>query len=96
LGAFFVLVAVVTAADAVFPGVGEDISNVSTAILIITFIPFSWINLAVQIRRCHDLDKSGWMVLINVIPYLGAITLLVVFGFFPGTSGENRYGIEPD
>src|SRR6476620_154707 len=31
------------------------------------FIP----SLAVQVRRFHDQDKSGWFVLINLIPYLG-------------------------
>lgn len=95
-GTLFVLVVVVTVLDALFPGVGEEPSNVSLVIFMILLIPYCWINLAVQIRRWHDLDRSGWMMLIGLIPIVGAIVLVVVLGFFSGTSGENRYGIDPD
>ncbi|HEU0044580.1 DUF805 domain-containing protein [Sphingomonas sp.] len=54
------------------------------------FIP----SLAVQVRRFHDQDRSGWMVLINLIPYLGGLVVLV-FMCLPGTVGENRYGLDP-
>jgi len=95
-GTFFVLVVVMTVLDALFPGVGEQPSNVSLVIFMIVLIPYSWINLAVQIRRWHDLDRSGWMMLIGLIPVIGAIVLVVVLGFFPSTPGENRYGIGLD
>lgn len=55
-----------------------------------TFIP----NLAVQVRRFHDQDKSGWMILLGVIPYIGAVILLV-FMCLEGTRGANRYGPDP-
>jgi len=51
------------------------------------FIP----NLSVQVRRLHDTDRSGWWMLIALIPLVGAITLLV-FNCLPGTDGSNRFG----
>jgi uncharacterized membrane protein YhaH (DUF805 family) len=51
-------------------------------------------SLAVQIRRFHDQDKSGWMILLGLIPYLGGIILLV-FMCLPGTKGPNRFGPDP-
>jgi uncharacterized membrane protein YhaH (DUF805 family) len=54
------------------------------------FVP----GLAVQVRRFHDQDKSGWMVLIGLIPYIGGLIVLV-FMCLPGTPGANAYGEDP-
>ena len=54
------------------------------------FIP----NLAVQVRRFHDQDKSGWFVLLGFIPYIGGLIVLV-FMCLDGTRGENRFGPDP-
>jgi len=51
-------------------------------------------NLAVQVRRFHDQDKSGWFVLLGLIPYIGGLILLV-FMLFEGTRGSNRFGEDP-
>lgn len=51
-------------------------------------------SLAVQVRRFHDQDRSGWMVLLNLIPYVGGIVVLV-FMCLQGTSGPNKYGPDP-
>jgi uncharacterized membrane protein YhaH (DUF805 family) len=50
--------------------------------------------LAVAIRRLHDLDRSGWWVLLALIPLVGAIVLLVWF-CSRGTEGQNRFGPDP-
>jgi uncharacterized membrane protein YhaH (DUF805 family) len=55
-----------------------------------TFIP----NLAVQIRRFHDQDKSGWFILLGFIPYLGGL-IIFVFMLLEGTIGDNRFGPDP-
>jgi uncharacterized membrane protein YhaH (DUF805 family) len=47
--------------------------------------------LAAQVRRLHDTDRSGWMVLIGIIPIVGWIILLV-FLCQRGTEGPNRFG----
>ena len=48
--------------------------------------------IIVYIKRFHDRDKSGWWVLIGLIPIIGLIWLLVELGFLTGTSGPNRFG----
>ena len=48
--------------------------------------------IVVNIKRFHDRDKSGWWVLIALIPIIGAIWLLIELGFLKGTPGPNRFG----
>lgn len=50
--------------------------------------------LAVQIRRFHDQDKSGWFVLLGLIPFIGGLIVLV-FMCLEGTRGANRFGPDP-
>lgn len=50
--------------------------------------------LAVAVRRLHDVGKSGWMILIALIPIIGAIWLLVLM-VTDGNPGENQYGPNP-
>ncbi|SJZ83529.1 Uncharacterized membrane protein YhaH, DUF805 family [Selenihalanaerobacter shriftii] len=50
--------------------------------------------LAVTIRRLHDTNRSGWWVLINIIPLIGPIIFLV-FMVQDSTSGENKYDSKP-
>jgi uncharacterized membrane protein YhaH (DUF805 family) len=40
--------------------------------------------LAVTVRRLHDIDRSGWWILIGLVPLIGAIVLLV-FALLEGT-----------
>jgi len=51
-------------------------------------------SIAVGVRRLHDTDRSGWWLLIGLIPLIGAIVLLVFF-VTEGTKGDNRYGPDP-
>ena len=50
--------------------------------------------IALQVRRMHDLDKSGWWLLILLIPLIGIIFALVWF-CSKGTEGDNRFGSDP-
>ncbi|HZZ37412.1 MAG TPA: DUF805 domain-containing protein [Caulobacteraceae bacterium] len=54
-----------------------------------------WPALAIQVKRWHDRDKSGWMVLINLIPLVGVLWTLIECGFLDGTPGPNKYGPSP-
>ncbi|MBK9563783.1 MAG: DUF805 domain-containing protein [Saprospiraceae bacterium] len=54
------------------------------------FIP----NLAVYIRRLPATNRSGWFLLIGVIPFIGFLILLV-FLLTEGTYGPNKYGPDP-
>ena len=51
-------------------------------------------SIGVGVRRLHDLDKSGWWLLVSLIPIIGFIIL--VFWFVrQGTRAENRFGADP-
>ncbi|MEU3344419.1 DUF805 domain-containing protein [Streptomyces sp. NPDC006700] len=50
--------------------------------------------LGVTVRRLHDTDRSGWWILIGLIPLVGFIVMLV-FLATEGTRGENKYGANP-
>lgn len=55
----------------------------------------TWASLSVQIKRLHDRDKSGWWILIDLVPIIGQIWSLVELGCLKGTEGPNRFGEEP-
>jgi uncharacterized membrane protein YhaH (DUF805 family) len=50
--------------------------------------------LAVTVRRLHDTDRSGWWVLIGIVPIIGDIALLV-FAAQDSQPGANRFGPNP-
>jgi uncharacterized membrane protein YhaH (DUF805 family) len=51
-------------------------------------------SIAVSVRRLHDIDRTGWWVLISLVPLVGWIVLLV-FHVQDSTPGTNRYGPNP-
>lgn len=57
---------------------------------LLLFLP----SLAVGVRRMHDINKSGWMLLVSLIPLAGGIWLLILL-IKEGTQGENQYGADP-
>ena len=59
-------------------------------LLLVTALP----NIALGVRRLHDVNTSGWLMLIGILPLLGQIILLVFF-LRPGTPGPNHYGPDP-
>lgn len=63
---------------------GQPLSLICSLLLILP-------NLAVAVRRLHDLNKSGWMILIGLIPIIGTLVLLY-FYLQPGDEGDNDYG----
>ncbi len=69
---------------------GEDLGFLSTLYYLGIAIPY----LAVIVRRLHDTDRSGWWILISLIPLIGGIILLV-FTIIVGTKGDNRFGPDP-
>ena len=50
--------------------------------------------LGVSVRRLHDTGRSGWWILINLIPLIGSIVFLV-FTVSDGDPGPNQYGPDP-
>ncbi|MBL9134792.1 MAG: DUF805 domain-containing protein [Verrucomicrobiales bacterium] len=50
--------------------------------------------IAVSVRRLHDTGRSGWWILICLVPCIGPIVLLV-FAVMEGNPGPNAYGPSP-
>ena len=65
-------------------------SGISAIVVLLLFIPA----ISVSVRRLHDIDKSGWFVLISAIPFIGWIILAIML-IGKGTSGKNRFGEYP-
>ena len=58
--------------------------------VLVVFLP----GLAVGVRRLHDIGKSGWMMLVALIPIVGGIWLLVLLAT-EGNPSANEYGANP-
>ena len=68
------------------------IGSVALSLLIdLVALVISLSGLSLAVRRLHDTDKSGWMLLLGLIPIVGAIVLLV-FMVLPGNPNQNRFG----
>ena len=90
---FYILFAI--AATLIDVGVGSydpqtGFGLLSAILAIGLFIP----SLSVSVRRLHDTDRSGWWLLICLIPLVGAIWFLVLM-VFDSTPGNNRFGPNP-
>jgi uncharacterized membrane protein YhaH (DUF805 family) len=51
-------------------------------------------SIAVGVRRLHDANRSGWWLLIGLIPCIGFI-VLIVFTVQDSQAGDNQYGPNP-
>lgn len=72
---------------AIFGSDPTEASPLTSIFSLIIFLP----TISVQVRRLHDLDKSGWWYWIALIPLIGAI-ILFVWNISGGTLGDNRFG----
>lgn len=92
VGLFLFLVAVGFAFGG---GVGEGTAiGLSIALVMLAVLALIVPQLAVQVRRLHDQDRSGWLVAFNLVPYIGPIIVLILM-LMEGTVGENKYGPDP-
>lgn len=71
-------------------GPGKAMFGLYGLVMLALLVP----SLAVSIRRLHDTNRTGWWVLIGLIPLLGAL-VLIVFNVLDGTPGPNKYGEDP-
>jgi uncharacterized membrane protein YhaH (DUF805 family) len=75
-------------------------SSSSDGTSFITFLMFVWVvgvllpSLAVTIRRLHDAGYSGWLYLLTLVPYVGAIVVFV-FTLLNSQPLDNRWGRAP-
>jgi uncharacterized membrane protein YhaH (DUF805 family) len=67
---------------------GEKAESVVNVVL-------AWPAIAVSVKRWHDRNRSGWWVLVNLVPVVGWLWGLIDNGGMRGTPGANRYGEAP-
>ncbi|MEI6552939.1 MAG: DUF805 domain-containing protein [bacterium] len=51
-------------------------------------------SIAVAVRRLHDTGRTGWWLLLAIIPIIGWIWLFVLY-VLDSNSGDNKYGSNP-
>jgi uncharacterized membrane protein YhaH (DUF805 family) len=66
-----------------------DLVLLFSILIIVNLIPV----YAVGVRRIHDSDKSGWFVLISLIPLIGLYIFVLLLQ--DGSKGKNRFGVKP-
>jgi uncharacterized membrane protein YhaH (DUF805 family) len=87
----------VSIVSGVFNRIFDEDSNILVLLIVLVISIAIWlVSLSLSVRRWHDHNKSGWWVLINLIPILGWIYSLVMLGFMPGDQGHNNYGPPPE
>lgn len=70
---------------------GDDWGPLTLIFLLVVIVP----SLAMQTKRWHDRDKSGWWILIGLIPIIGPLWAFIETGFLKGTESRNRFGDNP-
>lgn len=63
-------------------------------ISIILYILVIYSSIVLQIKRWHDLDKSGWFTLLGFVPLVGIVCFIYIL-FVVGTKGDNQFGKDP-
>lgn len=97
-----IILAIGLSADFVFRGVemiptdtpGQYDLHPAPLVLGFAGLLILWPSIAMGIKRWHDRDKSGWFVLLGMIPIVNLYAYLSLF-FLAGTRGLNRFGPDP-
>ena len=69
---------------------GPRVDFLSALFSLATLIPL----IAVSVRRLHDIDRSGWWVLLHLVPLIGLI-VMIYFYLLRGDGSRNRFGPPP-
>ena len=88
-----VLVLIVTSVILVEPNLIIYMKDSMTSMIFfgILYLIVIYFSLIFTIRRLHDLDQSGWLSLVTLIPVINLFFFLYLI-FAPGTQGSNKYG----
>ena len=81
------------------PGMSEEefiraMSGANRGWYTIIQLAMLWPTLAISVKRCHDRGRSGWFLLLLIVP-LVQIWPFVEISFLRGTDGDNRFGPDP-
>lgn len=84
---FFLLTMIVNVITNILASVGGGVAMIGGLISLVFFLGSLVPSIAVAVRRMHDVDKSGWFLLIPIYNLILALT--------EGTKGSNRFGPDP-
>ena len=83
------------AAAGLVGNIGSESLGVVVVGVLLLFVLFAGIaTVSAGVRRIHDHDKTGWLLLLSFVPLIGWVFLLIMT-LTPGTPGENSYGYDP-
>ena len=67
----------------------SDLALLFSILVIANLLPL----YACGVRRIHDSDKSGWFILLSLIPIIGLYVFVLLIQ--DGSKGKNRFGAKP-
>jgi uncharacterized membrane protein YhaH (DUF805 family) len=108
---FLTIVSLIAGMIDVALGMGTAILGMWGPLSLLTMAIFLSPSLALMVRRLHDIDRSGWWLLLGLLPAVSAVLasrgfpaagllglpslVLLVFWALDGTRGPNRFGADP-
>ncbi len=87
---YFVLFQVLASLVAGAISSAVELNLITTLVELALFLP----SLAVSVRRLHDIDKSGWWLLLGFVPVIGWV-FIIIWACTKGSLGANRFGPDP-
>ncbi len=92
---FFFLVALgMISLDMALLGYDPEEAGSIPVLTVLASLAFLLPVLSAGVRRMHDSDRSGWWLLIALVPLVGGLIQIVLLAL-PGTAGPNRFGENP-
>ncbi len=73
----------------------KDLEGVGSIFLFLGAAATLYVNLAISVKRLHDIGYAGFLAISVMIPFLN-IAFAIWAGIVPGADGPNRYGDAPD
>lgn len=74
--------------------IGAGVHALGTLLVLVVFLGSFVPSLAVSVRRLHDTSRSGALVLLGLIPFVGGL-ILIVLTVLDSSPGTNQYGPSP-
>lgn len=97
IGSIVCSVAFALGVGTMFLGAASDSGagfGIGVLIGLIALVADIWFCIAQGVKRLHDLDKSGWLYLLVLVPVVNFVFALYLL-FADGTVGPNQYGDDP-
>lgn len=77
---------------------GPALSDIGTRPILIGLllaVPVAWMSFCLMVKRWHDRGRSGWWVIVGLVPVVGNLWALVECALLPGSISGNKYGPAP-